>query len=328
MSEHSLISNGPRVVCLIGTELVCLEYGIVYEVFGLPRPELGPDWYRFGNAAVEPGLIKASGGLRVLMEQGLESLDCADLIFIPGWAGASSAVTDNVIAAVRKAYCRGARIVSLCTGAAVLAATGLLDGGPATTHWRHRETLAVRYPSVDFDAEVLYIDRGRVLTSAGGSAGADLCIHIVRQDYGVERANLVAKELVMPAHRDGDQSQLLRQPVPRSSEARRLGRVMELIKQDIEHCHPLDALARVAGMSLRTFQRRFEALTGMSPGAWLLRERLRRACDLLQLPGGNRMQEVAVRSGFGTLAVMQYHFRKTLKTSPRGYRKVYCTRLR
>lgn len=242
---------------------------------------------------------------------------------IPGWPAVDTPIAPSVVEAVRRAHLRGARIASLCSGVVVLAEAGLLDNGSATTHWRFMDKVARRFPLVTFDPNVLYVDRGSVLTSAGSAAGMDLCIHIVRQDFGVERANVVARGLIMPTHREGGQSQLISQPVPKAYEAARIGTVMERMRQNLAESHPVEELAQLAGMSLRTFQRRFEDLTGFPPSTWLMRERLRLACDLLERTTEHGLEEIASLSGFGSLPAMRHHFRKALKTSPRSYRRVF-----
>lgn len=326
MSEACAEKTGPNVVCLISDELLSFEFAIAYEVFGLPGPEFGDDWYRFGSAAVRPGTLLSSGGLPVLVKQGLDALETADLIVIPGWPDVASPVERDVIEAVQRAHRRGARIASLCSGVVVLAEAGLLDNGKATTHWRFIDSIAKRFPAIEFDPDVLYVDRGKVLTSAGSAAGMDLCIHIVRRDFGVERANIVARGLVMPPHREGGQAQFIPQPVPKDYEAARMGAVMEKMRCHPGESHSIEGLAFQAGMSLRTFQRRFEALTGLAPSAWLLRERLRVACELLEQEREYSLEEIAARSGFGTLPTMRHHFRRMLNMSPRSYRKAILAR--
>ena len=314
---------GPSVICLISDELLAFEFGIAYEVFGLPRPDFGDNWYRFGCAAARPGTIRSSGGLPVFIKAGLEALETADLIVIPGWPDFRAPVEPSVIEAVQQAHRRGARIASLCSGVVVLAEAGLLDNGRATTHWRFIDGIASRFPLIEFDPDVLYVDRGAVLTAAGSAAGMDLCIHIVRQDFGVERANIVAQGLIMPTHRAGGQSQFIPQPVPKAYEATRIGAVMEHMRQNLSNNHPVEQLAQQAGMSLRMFQRRFEAATGLPPSAWLMRERLRVACELLEHETGYGLEDIATLSGFGSVPTLRHHFRKMLNTSPRSYRRVF-----
>ncbi|MCG8708581.1 transcriptional regulator FtrA [Brenneria sp. 4F2] len=323
MCEEGEINMGPNVVCLISDELLSFEFGIAYEVFGLPRRSYGGNWYKFGCAAVRPGMLSASGGLSVFINDGLEALDKADLIIIPGWPDITSPIENEVIEAVRRAHFRGARIASLCSGVVVLAESGLLDNGKATTHWRFIDAIASRFPLIAFDPDALYVDRGNVLTAAGSAAGMDLCIHIVRQDFGVERANDVARGLIMPPHREGGQSQFIPQPVPKVYEASRIGSVIESMRRNLAESHLVADLSLQAGMSLRTFQRRFEALTGLPPSTWLLRERLRVACELLEHKADYSLEDIATRSGFGNLPTLRHHFRKILGTSPRDYRKAF-----
>ena len=180
MNDETAIPDGPLVVCLISNELLSFEFGIAYEVFGLPRPEFGSDWYRFETAAVIPGPIQSSGGLSVYVQNGLELIKDADLVIIPGWPDVSSRVAPAVVNALRDAHADGTRIASLCSGVVVLAETGFLDNRTATTHWRFVDTISKNYPLINFDPEVLYVDEGSVLTAAGSAAGMDLCIHIVR----------------------------------------------------------------------------------------------------------------------------------------------------
>ncbi|WP_428241175.1 transcriptional regulator FtrA [Gynuella sp.] len=314
---------GPNVVCLIGDALQAFEFGIAYEVFGMPRPELGSDWYQFGVCTQYPGVVRTSGGIETVIRQGLEALDDADLIIIPGWPDMDATIASAVTDALLAAYHRRARLVSLCSGVVVLAHTGLLDGRRATTHWRFIETIAERFPAVVFDADVLYVDLGNIQTAAGSAAGIDLCLHIVRQDFGVEIANSIARGLVMPPHREGGQSQFIPQPVPKGYEASRLGSVIEVMQRNLHKELLVKELADEAGMSLRTFQRRFEALTGLPPSAWILHERLHLACRLLEADQSMSLEEVALKSGFGTMPTMRHHFRQKMQVSPSQYRKTF-----
>lgn len=319
MDQHDA-KNGPNVVCLISDELLSFEFGIAYEVFGLPRPEFGEHWYRFSSVAVTPGFIKSSGGLSVFVQDGLEALETADLIVVPGWPNLTAPVPQIVIDALRDAHGRGARIASLCSGAAVLAAAGLLDDRIATTHWRFAEELSRTYPEITFDPDVLYVDDGDVLTAAGSAAGMDLCIHIVRQDYGMEHANIIAQGLVMPTHRDGGESQIIPMPVARPRESSRLGHLIDAMRKDPAKDHALSDLAAEVGMSVRTFQRRFEAVTGLAPSAWIAQERLRAACLILERDDEAPLEDIAEQCGFGSLATMRHHFRKKIGMSPSEYR--------
>jgi AraC family transcriptional activator FtrA len=203
----------------------------------------------------------------------------------------------------------------------VLAASGLLAGRRATTHWRYVASIAARYPNVTLDADVLYMDEGSILTAAGSAAGIDLCLHVVRSDFGVEAANSVARRLVVPPHREGGQAQFISAPVPQEREGLRLGPVIEWMRGRLCEEQPIRLLAEKA--SMRTFQRRFEATTGASVGEWLLTERLRHARDLLEKQLAVSLEDIAVSSGFGTLATMRHHFRRRLGTSPSAYRRSF-----
>lgn len=323
MPKASILS-GPRVAVLAYDGLCTFEFGIAYEVFGLPRPEMGGGWYRYSVCGIEPGPLRAAGGLSVLVDHGLEAMAEADLIVVPGWRAIDAEVPETLIAALRSAHERGARIMSLCSGAAVLAASGLLRNRRATTHWRYVASLAERYPDIAFDASVLYMDEGSILTAAGSAAGIDLCLHVVRSDFGAEAANSVARRLVLPPHREGGQAQFIHAPVPVEREGARLGPLLEWMRQNLDAEQPISVLARKAGMSMRTFQRRFEQTTGASVGAWLLKERLRHARGLLE-NDETSLEDIAVASGFGTPATMRHHFRKQLGTSPSAYRRSFGT---
>jgi AraC family transcriptional regulator, transcriptional activator FtrA len=323
MPKASILS-GPRVAVLAYDGLCTFEFGIAYEVFGLPRPEMGEGWYRYSVCGIEPGPLRAAGGLSVVVDHGLEAMAEADLIIVPGWRAIDAEVPETLIAALRSAHERGARIMSLCSGAAVLAASGLLRNRRATTHWRYVASLAERYPDIAFDASVLYMDEGSILTAAGSAAGIDLCLHVVRSDFGAEAANSVARRLVLPPHREGGQAQFIHAPVPVEREGVRLGPLLEWMRQNLDAEQPISVLAKKAGMSMRTFQRRFEQTTGVSVGAWLLKERLRHARGLLENDEAS-LEDIAVASGFGTPATMRHHFRKQLGTSPSAYRRSFGT---
>lgn len=253
------------------------------------------------------------------VDGGLERLDSAGTIMIPGWQGTDVPVPEPIIEALRRAHERGARLLSICSGSFVLAATGLLDGKRATTHWRHAEALHRGYPRVQVDPNVLYVDEGQILTSAGSAAGLDLCLHLIRRDFGAEVANQVARRLVIPPHRDGGQAQFLDSPVDRR-ERGPLSLVLERVQRHLHRPITICEMARWAAMSERTFIRRFRATTGMTPGDWITHQRIGLAKDLLErssLP----VDQVAARSGLGTAMTMRHHFRKRIGLSPVGYRK-------
>jgi AraC family transcriptional regulator, transcriptional activator FtrA len=313
--------NGPLVVALVYDGLCTFEFGVAYEVFGLRRPEMGPGWYRFRTAAVEEGPLRAAGGLGVTPDGGAELLEQANLIVIPGWRGIDQPAPPQLQRALHGAAARGARIATLCSGVFVLAATGLLAGRRATTHWRYADALKSRYPDIDVRPDVLYIDNGPLLTAAGSAAGIDLCLHIVRQDFGVEAANGVARRLVVPPHRDGGQAQFIPRPVPRPRESQRLGALLDWMDQNLGGDLGVAALAKRAGMSARTFQRRFEETTGRAPGDYVIQARVARAQALMEAQPDIPLDEVADLSGFGSIETMRHHFSRRTKTSPQAWRR-------
>lgn len=316
----TLASTRPLVVVVAYDGLCTFEFGIAVEIFGLPRPELGDNWYRFAVASVEEGELRATGGIRLVADGGLGLLAQADTIIIPGWRGADSPVPEALCQALHEANGRGCRIMSICSGVFVLAAAGLLNGKRATTHWRYTPLLRERYPDIEVLDDALYYHEGSVLTSAGSAAGIDLCLHLVRLDYGTDVANNVARRLVVQPHRDGSQSQQVCRPVARSRESQRLGQVFDYLHRQLAATHSVASLAKLAGMSSRTFLRRFDEATGTTPARWILQERLARARTLLA-NADLSMEEVAAQAGFATAASLRHHFRQRFALSPREYRK-------
>ncbi len=312
----------PRVVVLAYDGLCTFEFGVAVEIFGLPRPEMGDAWYRFAVAGIEDGELRATGGVRILTDGHLSLLDAADLIVVPGWRGLDEPVPDALCEALRQASARGCQLLSICSGVFVLAASGLLNGRKATTHWRYIEALKTRFPAINVVDDVLYQDEGDILTSAGSAAGIDLCLHIVRRDYGMEAANCVARRLVIPPHRDGSQTQQLSRPVAQLRESQRLGQLFDFLHQHLAKTHTVDSLAHRVGMSQRTFLRRFRDATGTTPARWLLNERLLRAKDYLE---NSRLSidSIAEQTGFGQAATLRHHFRQHFALSPARYRKQF-----
>ena len=295
------------------------ELAVACEVFGLERPELGVRWYDFvvcgerRRVDLGPFTIEAPAGLEVL--------DAADTIIIPAQIpdlGTSPAL----VGALQAAYERGARLVSFCSGAFALAEAGVLDGKRATTHWMYAARLAAEYPAVDVVPDVLYVDDGQVLTSAGTAGGIDLSLYMVRCDYGSAIANKVARRMVMPPHRDGGQAQFVDQPVPDSDDANALGPTLDWIVDNLAEPITVEVMAAHALMSCRTFMRRFRAATGTTPLRWLLQQRVAHARDLLEttdLP----VDRIASSCGFGTAANLRVHFLRTVGTSPSAYRRTF-----
>lgn len=311
--------SGPLVVALVYDGLCTFEFAITAEIFGLSRPELGPGWYRFAAAAIEPGPLRAQGGLRLTVDGGLELLDQADLIIVPGWKGAGVPVPPWLTDRLRAAHGRGCRLASICSGAFVLAATGLLDGKRLTTHWRYADILRQTYPAVRMDGDVLYVQEGRLFTSAGSAAGMDLMLHIIRSDFGHDVANNVARRLVVPAHRRGGQAQFIPRPVPRQPQSR-LSPLLDRIRGDLETQWTVASMAQAAAMGERTFLRRFREATGQSPATWLALERVEAAKHLLETTDLS-VEEVARLAGFGAPPALRHHFTRTTGLAPRDYRE-------
>jgi AraC family transcriptional activator FtrA len=308
------------VVALAYDGLCTFEFGVAVEIFGLERPEMGDNWYRFAVAAVDPSPLRAMGGIGVVVDGGASLLERAGTIIIPGWRGADEPVPPPLIKALRRAYQRGARLLTFCSGVFVLAATGLLDGARATTHWRYADKLAQVYPRITVVPGVLYVDEGSLLTAAGTAAGIDLSLHLIRRDWGAAAANSVARRLVVPTHRDGGQAQFIETPVPDAREGGRLGQVLDRMRAEPGGKTSIADLSSAAGMSQRTFLRRFKAGTGTTPGAWLGRARLAKARQLLETTRLG-LEDVASASGFGSAANLRHHFRKELKVSPSAFRE-------
>lgn len=315
----------PLVVVLAYNGLCTFEFGVAVEVFGLPRPEMGDDWYRFAVASIEEGELRATGGIRMVADGDLALLEEASMVIIPGWRGVEEPVPQALCAALRQAHQRGCRLLSICSGVFVLAAAGLLDGRRATTHWRYTARLRDAFPAITVVEDVLYQDEGDILTSAGSAAGIDLSLHVVRRDYGTEAANSVARRLVMPPHRDGSQTQQFSRPVARLRESQRLGQLFDYLHQHLALNHSVSSLAKRAGMGQRTFLRRFQEATGTTPARWLLNERLIRARDYLE---NSRLSIdcIAEQTGFACSSTLRHHFRQHFALSPAQYRKQHLTR--
>lgn len=313
-------SSRPLAVVLAYDGLCTFEFGIAVEIFGLPRPERGDGWYRFAVAAVEDGELRATGGVRLVTDGGYPLMSEADTLIIPGWRGIDADVPPALCEALRDAHRRGCRIIALCSGAFVLAATGLLDGRRATTHWRYTQALREHYPAIAVVEDALYVGDEKLMTSAGSAAGIDLCLHVVRSDFGLEAANCVARRLVIQPHRDGDQSQNVARPVARCRESRRMGQLFDWLHRHIGEPHTLASLAARVGMSPRTLLRRFEEATGMTPARWLQEERLHRAAAQL-LDGRESIESIAEGLGFGSAGVLRHRFRQRYGVSPSQYRK-------
>jgi transcriptional regulator GlxA family with amidase domain len=277
--------------------------------------------YDVTTCAELPGPVATTNGPPLLVEHGLEALATADTIIVPGFGRAAWPPPPAALDALRAAHARGARTVSICTGAFALAAAGLLDGRRATTHWRYAAALAQTFPKIEVEPDVLYVDEGDILTSAGVAAGIDLCLHLVRQDHGAEAANAVARRIVVAPHRGGGQAQFIERPVPARADAS-LDGTRAWALEHLDRPLTVAQLARHAHTSPRTFARRFRAETGTTPLRWLHAQRIEHARRLLE-QADLAIELVAQRCGFGSAAVLRQHFRRATKTTPSAYRRAF-----
>jgi AraC family transcriptional regulator, transcriptional activator FtrA len=311
-----------KVAALVFDGVAPFELGIVVEVFGLARPELEIEsWYALEVCAPDPAPLRAVGGFALVPRHGLAAVAGADTVIVPGWPRVGQPVPQDVVDSLRTAHARGARLVSICSGAFVLAATGLLDGRRAATHWRHAAALRELHPEVDVDDGVLYVDDGQLFTSAGSAAGLDLCLHLVRKDHGAAIANRVARRLVIAPHRDGDQAQFIERPVA-APDDQRLRHSMDWALADLAQPITLTDFAHRAFMSTRTFTRRFGEAVGMPPIAWLVRQRIDASLALLE-QSDRPVEDVARAVGFPTPAAYRKHFRRHVGLAPTAYRRTF-----
>ncbi|MEH0818664.1 MULTISPECIES: transcriptional regulator FtrA [unclassified Micromonospora] len=313
----------PRTVAVLAYPgMSVFETGIVTEVFGLPRPEFDVDWYALTVCAERPGPVPVVGGAALHTPYGLDVLARAATVIVPGVPDVTADSSPELVTALRRAHRAGARIMSICSGAFALAGAGLLDGRRATTHWRYADLLARRYPRVEVDPDVLYLDDGDVLTSAGSAAGLDLCVHVVRRDFGAAIANAVARRLVIPPHRDGGQAQFVEAPVPADPDDDRIARSMDWALAHLAEPLTVQRLAQQAHMSARTYLRQFARTAGTSPIRWLIDQRVRASLALLESTG-LPVAEVARSVGFDSAVTYRHHFGRTMRTSPSAYRRAF-----
>lgn len=307
------------VVCVAYDRLSLFEAGIAHEVFGIERPEFKVQPYRFVMARAEPGPLRAPGGLRLEASRSLRVLATADWVVIPGWRDHREVPPAPLLHALRQAHGRGVRLLSICTGAFVLAHAGLLDGRRATTHWRHADSLARQFPAVRLQPDVLYVDEGDIVTSAGSAAGIDACLHAVRKDHGPAVANVVARTMVTAAHRTGGQAQFVPMPVA-SRPASAVTPVTDWARSHLAHPLRVAELARRAAMSERTFLRRFTDQVGMGPKQWLRRERVALAQQMLEA-SDHPLEQVAQATGFASVSALRVAFQHVLGTPPSQHRR-------
>ncbi|MBB4925872.1 helix-turn-helix domain-containing protein [Kitasatospora kifunensis] len=309
-----------RVVALVHPPQSTFELGCVAEVFGIERRGI-PTRYAFSVCTEHPGSVPTLAGFDMLVTDGLTGLDRADTVIVPGWLPAGEAPSPAVIEALRRAHDRGARVVSICSGAFALAHAGLLNGRRATTHWSRVGELAARFPSVQVEPDVLYVDSGSVATSAGAGAGIDLCLHLVRADQGAAYAAHVARNMVMPPHREGGQLQYSAPPHPTQIDGS-LAPLLEWATGRLLEPLAVEDLAAHAGVSARTLARRFSEQLGASPGQWLLAQRITAARELLEssdLP----LDAIARRVGLSSATNLRRRFLRALGTTPGAYRRAF-----
>ena len=310
----------PVVAAVVDQGALTFDFAIPCEVFGLDRSDIVEPWYEFLVVSAGRSRVRMQTGFTIEAPHRLDALGRADTIVVPGWSDPDDEPSEALKEALRAAHARGARIVSLCTGAFVLAASGLLDGRRATTHWMYAERLQLRYPRVQLDPDVLYVAHDDVMTSAGTAAGIDLCLHLVALDHGIDAAAAVARRLVMPLYRSGGQAQYVDTPIV--SDSGGLGALLDWGRANLASGITVDDLSTRGAMSARTLTRRFHGAVGMPPGEWLHRERLRLAQRLLERTD-DAVELVSRRAGYDSSATMRAQFAQRLQTSPRAYRQTF-----
>jgi transcriptional regulator GlxA family with amidase domain len=314
-----------NVAVAVGDGIAVFELGVACEVFGLDRTADGLPGFDFAVCALASTPITTSAGFRIDAPFGLDRLEAADLVVVPGWTPVDRPLPAPFAAALRRAAARGARIMSFCSGAFALAAAGLLDGRRAATHWRYAAQLAQLHPAVEVDASVLYVDSDPIFTSAGTAAGIDLCLHLLRKEFGSEVANAIARRMVVAPHRAGGQAQYVERSLQGDRAETRLADVLEWARQHLGESLSVNQLARRAHMSPRTFARHFQGAAGTTPHRWLVEQRVVAAQELLER---SRMsvEEVAARCGFNSTAALRFQFARRVGTPPIRYREQFSQR--
>ncbi|MGW0051371.1 helix-turn-helix domain-containing protein [Nocardia cyriacigeorgica] len=309
-----------KVAVVLSERLAMFEFGVVCEVFGLDRTADGLPGFDFRVCGREPGrpLPATSPGISVTPEYGLGELTHADLVAIPAFP-ATARHDPVVVDAVRAAADAGAIVLTVCSGAFLAGAAGLLDGRKCTTHWRYVDQLAAQFPEATVDPDVLFVDEGNLITSAGTAAGIDACLHLVRREIGSAAANGIARRMVVPPQRDGGQRQFIERPVPDCA-SDSLGATLQWMQENLELPHTVESLAARSMMSTRTFARRFAAETGTTPVKWLTTQRVQAAEHLLE-DTDLGLEQIAARAGFGSAALLRHHFQRVVGIAPTEYRR-------
>lgn len=314
------------VAVLISNGLGTFEFGIAVEVFGLARPEFDFPWYDFKVVNTQESQVSATGGVRIVADAGLEALKHADTIIIPSWRSAVDDESQATIEAIQKAWERGARFLSICSGVFLLASAGLLDGKKATSHWKHIPKLKSLYPQINVEEDTLYVDQGNIICSAGSAAGIDACLHLVRKDFGTKIANDVARRLVAHPHRDGGQAQFIPNPIEKI-ERHAISESMDWALARIADKVSVKHMAEHAHMSERTFLRRFRDAVGNTPMEWLQRSRVYKAQELLENTQ-HPMERVAEKTGYQSSETFRVAFKRVTGISPGAYRARFQSRIR
>ncbi|MDF0375812.1 AraC family transcriptional regulator [Streptomyces sp. FT05W] len=311
-----------NVAALLLDDVHPFELGVLCEVFGLDRSDEGLPVHDFAVVSAEGPLLRTHAGFSISAPCDLDRLEEADLIAVPsGSHYMDRTYPEEALAALRRAVERGARVLSVCSGAFVLGAAGLLDGRRCTTHWRHSDELARRFPLAQVEPDVLYVDEGPIVTSAGTAAGIDAALHLVRQAHGPAVANTLARRMVVPPHRDGGQAQYIQRPLPRTR-CDTVGETLAWMERHLDEEMTVEQLAAQTHMSPRTFARRFQQETGTTPYRWLLRQRVLLAQHLLET-SDETMDTIAGRTGFGNAAALRHQFVRALGTTPNAYRRTF-----
>jgi len=309
-----------NVAVIAFDQVAAFELGVLCEVFGTDRSADGFPSYRFDVCTIDGRPVRTRSGFHLMPQADLAPIEDADLVAVP--AHTDGQFPEPVLAALQRAAARGAYVLSVCSGAFVLGAAGLLDDRECTTHWRHADELQERHPRARVRCNSLYVQDDRLLTSAGTAAGIDACLHLVRQEHGSTVATRLARRMVVPPHRDGGQAQYVEAPIPHDPEAPTLEPVLAWLMGHLDRPVTVDELAGRAGMAPRTFARRFRAETGTTPHDWLTNQRVLLARRLLEETRLG-VDMVASRAGFGDAAALRHHFARRVGTSPHAYRATF-----
>jgi AraC family transcriptional activator FtrA len=309
------------VAVVLIDDFATFEFGVLCEVFGIDRTDDGVPPIEFRVCAERPGQpLTTSVGVRVVPDLGLDALVGADLVALPAYT-IRDEYPAEVLAAVRAAAARGSTLLTVCSGAFLLGAAGLLDGRRCTTHWRHADEFAKRFPAAQLDPDVLFVDDGDIVTSAGTAAGIDACLHLVRRELGTGPANAIARRMVVPPQREGGQRQFVELPIPECT-GDSLQPVLAWMVEHLGDDHTVADLARQASLSERTFARRFVAETGTTPHRWLTMQRVLHARRLLEETQLG-IDDIAQAAGFGTGALLRHHFHRVVGVAPHDYRRTF-----